>query len=219
MIPPENNAEFVYRMERVLDVYQRPYDPSFPVICMDESPNQLIGEVRSPFKSSAGESRSDYEYMRKGTVSIFMACEPLAGQRIVGVYDSHKTVDWVHFMKRIFDAYSDAQKITLVLDNLSTHKPSAFYKHFPPQVAHEMVSKFELVFTPKHGSWLNIAEIEINALKAQCLNRRIDEKEKMIEQIQSWQKDRNNKKAKVDWQFSTSQARTKLKRLYPKIEP
>lgn len=217
MIPPENNAEFVYHMERVLDVYQRLYDPLHPVICMDESPNQLIAEIRLPFRNAASETHSDYEYVRKGAVSVFMACEPLAGQRIVGVYDTHKTKDWVHFIKRVFDAYPDARNITVVLDNLSTHKPAVFYEYFLPETAHAMSNKLEFVFTPKHGSWLKIAEIELNALKAQCLKRRIENKQILTEQIERWQQDRNNKAAKVDWQFSTSKARTKLKRLYPKI--
>lgn len=147
-----------------------------------------------------------------------IACEPLAGQRIVEIKDTHKTEDWVAFMESVYKQYQEAKKITVVLDNLSTHKPAAFYEYFHPEKAHEMTEKFEFVFTPKHGSWLNIAEIEINALKAQCLNRRIEHKDELIEQIGYWQKDRNEKNANINWQFSTKDARIKLKRLYPKID-
>lgn len=217
MIPPEHNAEFVYRMERILDIYHRPYDPLHPIVCMDESPNQLIAEVNQPYRASNGELRTDYEYERKGTVSIFMANEPLDGKRIVRIKDTHKTADWVDFMEEIYNAYPHARLITVVLDNLSTHKPAAFYEYFPPEKAHQMLEKFEFVFTPTHGSWLNIAEIELNTLKGQCLNRRIESKEKMILQVQAWEEDRNQKEARIDWQFSTNEARIKLKRLYPKI--
>ena len=205
-------------MERVLEVYLRPYDPQYPVICLDESPNQLIGEARQPYITKEGEKRMDYEYVRNGTVSIFMGCEPLAGRRYVEIHDSHKTRDWVLFVHMLVLNYPHAKRITIVQDNLSTHKPAAFYEYFPPEKAQAILDKIEWVFTPKHGSWLNIAEIELNVLKGQCLNRRIHDKTIMQEQVGQWQRNRNNKASKVNWQFSTQDARVKLKRLYPQIQ-
>lgn len=218
MIPPKSNAEFVYRMEKVLAVYHRPYNPKHPVICLDESPNQLIGETRQTYITKNGEKRSDYEYVRKGTVSIFMACEPLGAKRYVEIKDTHKTRDWVKFVVMLMRQYQDTERITIVQDNLSTHKPAAFYEYFSPKEAETILDKIEWVFTPKHGSWLNIAEIELNVLKGQCLKRRIPDKHRMQEQINVWQKDRNNKVCKVDWQFTSQDARIKLKSLYPKVQ-
>ena len=217
MIPPEANADFVYQMEEVLAVYHRPYNPDFPVVCMDESPCQLIGETRKPFIDSKGVEHRDYEYVRKGTVSIFAALEPLAGRRLIRVRDRHKSEDWVIFMREIAENYPDAKRITIVLDNLSTHKKSTFYKFLTPEKAREMAEKFEFVYTPKHGSWLNIAEIELQVLKKQCLSGRVPEKDTLSEKINVWQKERNDQIKTVDWQFSIEDARIKLKRLYPNI--
>ena len=217
MIPPEQNAEFVYRMEQVLDIYHRPFDPDHPVICMDESPNQLIGDITPSYRTKDIGKRSDYEYVRNGVASIFLACNPLVGWRKVEVFDSHKTADWVAFIYSVFLHFINAKKITLILDNLSTHKPAAFYEYYQPELAKKILDKINFVYTPKHGSWLNIAEIELNVLKGQCLSRRIKDKQTIIEQVEQWQKYRNETSSQVDWQFSTTDARIKLKRLYPKI--
>lgn len=217
MIPPEANAEFVCRMEEVLSVYQRPFNAKNPVICMDESPNQLIGEAREPFVDQQGIEHRDYEYVRKGVVSIFAALEPLAGKRLIRIRDRHKAEDWVAFMQELIGNYPDAERITVVLDNLSTHKKSSFYKYLPPHEARAIAEKLELVYTPKHGSWLNIAEIELQVLKKQCLSKRIAKKETLVEHVQAWQNQRNDEVKTVDWQFSIDDARIKLKRLYPGI--
>lgn len=217
MIPEENNAEFVCQMEEVLAVYQRPYDPLHPVVCMDESPSQLIGEARSPFRDSKGVEHVDYEYRRNGTVSIFAALEPLAGRRMIQVKDSHKAEDWVDFMRDLEAQYPQVETITVVLDNLSIHKKAHFYKFIEPAQARALVEKFRFVYTPVHGSWLNIAEIELRMLKQQCLARRMPDKQTIEDQIKAWATDKNNKQVKVDWQFSIDQARTKLKRLYPRF--
>jgi hypothetical protein len=215
VIPPKADARFVYRMERVLEVYERPYDSSHPVVCMDETPNQLIGETRTPIKKSDGTQLIDYEYRRNGTQSIFMAVEPLGGKRFVQARDYHKTADWVAFMTLLIEAYKDAEKLTVVLDNLSTHKPEAFYDYFPPDQAKAITDKLEFVFTPPHGSWLNIAEIELNVLIGQCLNRRIPDKKSLQKEIDAWKNHRDNRKVKIDWKFRIADARKKLERIYP----
>ena len=215
VIPPEQNAEFVANMENVLDIYKRPYSEEYPVVCMDESPKQLIGETRITSRTKDGIKLIDYEYSRKGVCNIFMANEPLVGKRIVKVTDRKTKRDWAEFIQDIAEKYSTAQKITLVMDNLNTHKPSSLYEAFPPEIAKQLWDKFEFVYTPKHGSWLNMAEIELNVLNGQCLNRRIDNKKTVIEEVNAWQEHRNNKNASIDWQFTTKDARVKLKRLYP----
>ncbi len=217
MIPEDANAEFVCAMEEVLEVYHRPYDPMHPVVCMDESPCQLIGEARKPFRDSNGVEHVDYEYVRNGVASVFSALEPLAGQRLIRVRDSHKTEDFVDFMGEIAAMYPLANKITVVMDNLSTHKKSGFYKCLPPQAAKELADRFDFVFTPKHGSWLNMAEIELRILKKQCLGKRMPDKQTMEDQIAAWTADKNNTAKKTDWQFTIEDARIKLKRLYPKL--
>lgn len=217
MIPEEANAEFVYAMEQVLEVYQRPYDPSNPVICMDESPCQLIGETRKPFRDAHGVEHADYEYVRNGVASVFVAFEPLAGRRLIRVRDTHKGEDFVAFMREVGQMHPQAAKVTIILDNLSTHKKAGFYNCLPPQEAKALADRFEFVYTPKHGSWLNMAEIELRILKKQCLSRRMPDKEMMEEQVEAWVADKNNKAEKADWQFTIDQARTKLKRLYPKV--
>ena len=206
-------------MERVLDVYKRPLDPLRPVVCMDESPKQLIGEVRPPVPASPGQpAKYDYEYRRLGVCNIFLACEPLAGKRLVTVTERKTKGDWAVFLEQIADCYRDAAKITLVMDNLNTHEPGALYERFPPEKAKALWDRFEFVYTPKHGSWLNMAEIELNVLTGQCLNRRIDDIGVVRREVHAWQENRNNRQAKVNWQFTAKDARVKLLRLYPTLE-
>ncbi|VEN73366.1 transposase [Candidatus Desulfarcum epimagneticum] len=206
-------------MEKVLDVYKRPFDTKFPVICMDESPKQLIGETKIPISASPGKpARHDYEYKRCGVCNIFMACEPLAGNRMVKITERKTKKDWAFFIKEIALAYEKAQKITLVMDNLNTHTPGALYETFRPHTAKKIWDRFDFVYTPKHGSWLNMAEIELNVLIGQCLNRRIDDIGTVKKEVCAWQKARNNKNAKVNWQFTSENARIKLRRLYPTFD-
>lgn len=219
MIPPEQNGSFVANMEMVLDVYKRPFDPRFPVVCMDESPKQLIGETKIPIPASAGTpAKYDYEYKRYGVCNIFMACEPLAGKRMVKITERKTKKDWSYFIAEIAEGYKSAEKITLVMDNLNTHTPGSLYETFLPNEAKRLWDKFEFVYTPKHGSWLNMAEIELNVLIGQCLNRRIDNIEDVKTETAAWQKFRNNRNAKVNWQFTMADARIKLSRLYPTFE-
>ena len=203
-------------MEHVLDVYKRPYNEDFPVVCMDESPEQLIETVQEEKIEPGKEKRIDYEYIRHGVVNIFMANEPLKGQRLVEVTECKTKKDWAKFVKRIADEmYPNAKKITLVMDNFKTHSIGAFYEAFEPVEAKRLIDRFEFVFTPKHGSWLNMAEIELHILNSQCLNRNIATIEAIKQEIEAWQEHRNNKNFKINWQFSTTDARIKLKRLYP----
>lgn len=219
MIPPDQNGNFVANMERVLDVYKRPFDQCYPVVCMDESPKQLIGETRIPIPASPGQpARYDYEYSRRGVCNIFMACEPLAGKRLVSITERKTKRDWAHFLKEIAEHYKDAAKITLIMDNLNTHEPGSFYEAFPPEQAKNLWDRFEFVYTPKHGSWLNMAEIELNVLIGQCLSRRIEDIQVVRKEVRAWQLSRNTKGAKVNWRFTSSKARIKLKRLYPTLE-
>ena len=219
MIPPEQNGSFVANMEMVLDVYKRPFDPRFPVVCMDESPKQLIGETKIPIAATAGRpAKYDYEYKRYGVCNIFMACEPLAGQRMGKITERKTKKDWSYFIAEIAEGYKSAEKITLVMDNLNTHTPGSLYETFLPNEAKKLWDKFEFVYTPKHGSWLNMAEIELNVLIGQCLNRRIDNIEDVKTETAAWQKFRNNKTAKVNWQFTTADSRIKLSRLYPTLD-
>lgn len=217
MIPPKQNAAFVANMENVLDVYKRPYSQQFPVVCMDESPKQLIAETRVTDKLKDGTQLLDYEYSRKGVSNIFMANEPLAGKRMVKVTQRKTKKDWAVFIKEIAEHYKKADKITLVMDNLSTHNASSLYQTFPPEQAKKIWDRFEFVFTPKHGSWLNMAEIELNVLNGQCLNRRIDDIQTLTQQVNAWCKHRNNRESKINWQFTTEKSRIKLKRLYPSV--
>ena len=206
-------------MEMVLDVYKRPLSPCYPVVCMDESPKQLISETKVPVPASIGRpARHDYEYKRCGVCNIFLACEPLAGKRFVTVTGSKTKQDWACFLEEIATQYESAEKITLVMDNLNTHTPGSFYETFLPDKAKALWDKFEFVYTPKHGSWLNMAEIELNVLTGQCLNRRIDDIEVVRKEVLAWQEVRNNKNAKVNWQFTAENARIKLSRLYPTLD-
>ena len=186
---------------------------------MDESPKQLIKHTRIPIARKPGsDTREDYEYERCGVANIFMANEPLTGKRYVKVTERRTKADWAVFIKKISDEYyPSAKKIRLVMDNLNTHKPAALYESFSPEEAKRIWDRFEFIYTPKHGSWLNMAEIELNVLMGQCLNRRIDKMETIIQEVSAWQRDRNNKKSIINWQFTTDKARIKLKRLYPTI--
>jgi transposase len=206
-------------MEKVLDVYKRPYNPCFPVVCMDESPKQLIGETRVKIASKPGKvAKYDYEYRRNGMCNIFIASEPLAGKRIVKITERKTKKDWAYFLEDISNHYSSADKITLVMDNLNTHTAGSLYETFEPAKAKQLWDRFDFVYTPKHGSWLNMAEIELNILIGQCLNRRIDNIEEVKKEVAAWQIYRNNQNSKVNWQFTTEDARIKLARLYPSIE-
>ena len=219
MIPPEQNSDFVANMEKVLDVYKRPYSVKYPVVCMDETPRQLIKETRETIEASSGRLiRYDYEYERCGVYNIFMASEPLAGKRMVKVTERKTKMDWAFFIKEIAEKYKKAHKITLVMDNFSTHKPGALYETFPPEQAKNIWDRFEFVYTPKHGSWLNMAEIELNVLIGQCLNKRIGQISTVNQEVEAWQKHRNNLNSKINWQFTAKDARIKLKRLYPSVE-
>jgi hypothetical protein len=205
-------------MESVLDVYRRPYDARFPVVCMDESPRQLIDEVKTPIAGAPGRpARYDYEYKRRGVCNVFMANEPLAGKRVVNVTERKTKRDWAFFIAEIAERYRAAEKITLVMDNLNTHKPGSLYESFAPEQAKKLWDRFEFVYTPKHGSWLNMAEIELNVLIGQCLNRRIGEMATVSAEVEAWQNHRNTKNATINWQFTTRDARIKLRRLYPTV--
>lgn len=219
-IPPKANAAFVCAMEDILVIYQLPYNPLRPVVCMDESSKQLLKETRIPIALQPSQvKRFDTEYERNGTYNIFLSCEPLKGWRNVEITDSRTKVDWAHYIKKLLNGkYADVEKILLVSDNLNTHNASSFYEAFPPQEAREIVEKLEFHYTPKHGSWLNIAESELSHLSRQCLDRRLPDKETLIKEITAWNKERNERNSVVDWQFTTKDARVKLKRLYPIIK-
>lgn len=206
-------------MEQVLDIYKRPYNADFPVVCMDESPKQLIKETRVPIAMKPGsDARIDFEYERCGVANIFIATEPLKGKRFVEVTKQRTKLDWAMFIKRIADEwFKKEKKIILIMDNLATHKASSLYEAFEPAEAKRIWDRFEFIYTPKHGSWLNMAEIELNVLNGQCLKRRMDNIKIIKEEVEAWQMNRNNKKSEINWQFKTADARIKLKRLYPTI--
>jgi hypothetical protein len=206
-------------MEQVLDVYKRPYNPRLPVVCMDETPRQLIKETRTPIPGKRGRlERHDYEYERCGVYTVFLASEPLAGKRFVKAAERKTTYDWAVFIKDLAQCYKKAKKIILVMDNLSTHKAGSLYETFPPEEAKQLRERFEFVYTPTHGCWLNMAEIELNVLIRQCLSGRFDSLDKVTTATAAWQRRRNNLRAKVQWQFTTQDARIKLRRLYPTLD-
>jgi len=219
-IPPKANAEFVWKMEDVLEVYKRPYDPRRPVVCLDETSKQLIGETRPSEPGGPGQTAHyDYEYVRKGVANLFMMFEPLAGQRDVVVTERRTKKDYAERLRHLSDeVYPDAEVIVLVQDNLNTHSPASLYEAFTPAEAQRLTARFEWHYTPKHGSWLDIAEIELGILGRQCLSQRIDSIEKLREQTAAWEKCRDAAQAKVNWQFTTADARTKLKSLYPSMD-
>ena len=206
-------------MEEVLEVYHRPHDPACPLVCLDETSKQLITETRVPIPARPGRpARTDYEYERNGTANIFMLFAPLDGWRHVAVTERHAAVDYAHLLKDVSDRwFPDAAKIALVQDNLSTHKPASLYEAFPPAEARRLVERFEWHYTPKHGSWLNMAETELSVLSSQCLDRRIATRQILIDEVTAWEAARNKHHAKADWQFTTADARVKLKRLYPSL--
>ena len=207
------------QMEDVLDVYERPYDPRFPQGCFDESSTQLIGEVRTPLPAAPGEPpRQDYEYVRNGVANLFMVTEPLAGKRVVTVTDRRTAIDFAHVIRDLVDVrYPEAERIVLVMDNLNTHMPASLYKAFAPVEAKRLADKLEIHYTPKHGSWLNMAEIEFSVLTRQCLQRRIADQPLLKGEIAMWQAARNRAGTAFNWRFTTADARIRLKRLYPSI--
>jgi transposase len=218
-IPPKANAEFVWRMEDILGVYTRPYDPLRPLVCLDEVSKQLIGETRSPRPAGPGKPvRYDYEYERRGTANLFLWCEPLRGQRHVTVTERRTKIDWAQVIKDLIDVhYPEAERIVLVLDNLNTHTPGSLYEAFPPAEAKRLADKLEIHYTPKHGSWLNMAELELSVLARQCLDRRIPDRATLEREVAAWEVERNRPGGRVDWRFTTEDARIKLTRLYPSI--
>jgi DDE superfamily endonuclease len=219
-IPPNANAEFVWKMEDVLEVYKRPYDRLRPVICMDETSKQLIGETRHPVDAAPGHPRRvDYEYERKGVADLFMFFEPLRGWRKVWIAPQRRKVEWAVFVKRLLtEHYAEAERVVLVCDNLNTHTGGAFYEAFPPAEAKQLLNRLEFHYTPKHGSWLNMAETELSVVSGQCLDRRIDQVDDLRKEVEAWESDRNVREAKVRWRFTTEDARIKLEKLYPVLE-
>lgn len=207
-------------MEDVLDIYEMPYNPQIPVVCMDEKPYQLLGETREPLHVRCGDTKKiDYEYVRNGTCSIFAFIEPLGGRHHVSAREHRTATDWAEEIKYLVDEmYPDVEKIILVMDNLNTHKPASLYKKYPPQEARRILKKLEIHYTPKHGSWLNIAEIELNVMTKQCLSRRLDNMNLLHSELSAWELERNNSHAVVNWQFTSDNARIKLASLYPSLD-
>jgi transposase len=219
-IPPEGNADFVCHMEDVLEVYKRPYDERYPQVCLDEMSKQLLSETRIPVPMQPGQPQGyDYEYERQGTCNLFIACEPLAGKRYLQVTEHRTKADFAHFIRQLVDVYyAGAEKIVLVMDNLNTHTLAALYEAFPPAEARRLVEKLEIHYSPKHGSWLNMAEIELSVLSRQCLDRRIGKRAELEEEVAAWQTKRNGRLVRIRWRFTTADARIKLHRLYPSLE-
>jgi DDE superfamily endonuclease len=219
-IPPEHNAEFVAAMEEVLAVYERPFDPTHPVICREETSKQLVSETRVSLPAEPGQvRREDYEYERRGVANLFLFCEPLTGWREVQVTERRTRTDGAEAMRELANRhYPAAERITVVLDNLNTHGPASFYEAFAPEEARRLAERFDFRYTPQHGSWLNRAEIELSVLSRQCLDRRIGEVGVLRSEIGAWQRKRNETSKVVDWQFKAADARVKLKRLYPVIK-
>lgn len=217
VIPPKHSGEFVAHMEDVLDIYHIPYNHEIPPVCMDEQPVQLIKETRKPIPAKEGKpERVDYEYERKGTANIFMFTEPLSGFRYVSIRERKTAKDWAEEIKHLLESvYPEAERIRLVCDNLNTHTIGSLYETFPPQEARRLAVRLEIHYTPKHGSWLNIAENELSALTMQCLDRRIPDVETLHRQTKAWELRRNESQKGVDWQFTTQDARIKLRSLYP----
>lgn len=219
MIPPKANAAFVAAMEDVLDVYTRPHDPARPLVCLDETTKQLTRETRAPLPMKPGqEARFDYEYERAGVASLFMLFAPLEGWREVAARDRRTAVDYALILRDLADIhFPKAERIVLVQDNLNTHRPASLYEAFDPAEARRLTERFEWHYTPKHGSWLNIAEGELSVLARQCLDRRIPDRATLDAEIRAWTQNRNSANAKLKWQFSTNDARVKLAHLYPQI--
>lgn len=220
-IPPQHDARFVAAMEDVLEVYARPYDPQRPVVCLDEAAKQLLGEVRALLPAQPGKPlRYDNEYERHGTCALFMVFEPLAAQRQVQVRERRTAVDYAQVVRHLCDElYAQAERVVLVQDNLNTHGPHSLYEAFAPAQARRLIERIEWHYTPKHGSWLNMAELELSILARQCLQERMDNQENLQGHVQAWQQRRNQTTTRVQWHFTTQDARTKLSQLYPKILP
>lgn len=219
-IPPKENADFVAHMEDVLDLYEMPYDPELPVICMDEKPYQMLDHYLEPLPVRLGDiQKTDSEYLRKGTCSIFIFVEPLAGFRHSSVRPQRRAIDWAEEIKYLLtECYPKTEKIVLVMDNLNTHVIGSLYKRFPAKEARSYVKRLDIHYTPKHGSWLNIAEIELNVMTRQCLSRRLADISVVSEELTAWAKSRNNDNSIVNWHFTANVARNKLKSLYPKFD-
>lgn len=220
MIPPRKNSDFVAAMEDVLEVYQRPYDPRRPQVCLDETSKQLTRETRTPLPAEPGHpARVDYEYERNGTANLFMLFEPLRGWRHVAVTERRTKIDFAHVIRDLVDVhYPAAQTIVLVMDNLNTHKAASLYEAFPPAEARRLIEKLEIHYTPKHGSWLDMAETELGVLSRQCLDRRIPDRDALSREVAAWKHARNTAASKVTWRFTAPDARIKLKTLYPSIQ-
>lgn len=220
MIAPEASAAFVANMEDVLEVYQRPHDPKRPLVCLDETSKQLIKETRTPIAAKPGRPACyDYEYERNGVANLFMMFAPLEGWRHVKVTDRRTALDYAHALRDLSDThFPDADKIVLVQDNLSTHTTASLYEAFPAAEARRLVERFEWHYTPKHGSWLDMAESELAVLSTQCLDRRIPDKKELTKEVATWEKRRNTHQTKANWQFTTADARIKLAKLYPQFE-
>jgi hypothetical protein len=218
-LPEAPSADFVAAMEDVLEVYHRPYDPSRPVVCMDEASKQLIAEVRAPLPAQPGSvAKYDSEYERRGTANVFMAVEPLAGKRTVQVTARRTKIDWAQFIRDLLlTMYPEAARVVLVMDNLNTHGSGSLSAAFDPETARALAARLEIHQTPKHGSWLNMAETELSILSRQCLDRRLESRELLTREVAAWEGDRNLSGCKIDWHFTTANARIKLKRLYPSI--
>jgi hypothetical protein len=218
-IPPETDSAFVWHMEDVLDVYQQPYDAARPVVCLDETSRQVLADVRTPLAVTPGHpARHDPEYARHGVANLFLITEPLRGWRQVRVSDQRTRLDWAHCVKDLVDVhYPDVERIVLVMDQLNTHSPASLYEAFPPAEAKRLAAKLEIHYTPKHGSWLNMAEIELSVLQRQCLDRRLGNRIVLEREVGTWVATRNAAPAAIDWRFTTADARIKLKRLYPVV--
>ena len=221
MIPPKADAEFVAAMEDVLEVYHRPYDEARPLVCLDDLADELlarlVGEVVEPIPAEPGQpERYDYEYTRNGTANLFMISEPLVGWRAVHVTERRTAVDFAEVVRWLVEeVHEEAEKVVLVMDNLNTHKLASLYEAFPPEQARRIIERLEIHHTPKHGSWLNMAEIELSVLARQCLDRRIESKEELKREVAAWEDERNGRGVAIRWQFTTADARIKLRRLYP----
>jgi len=219
VIPPGPSGEFVARMEDVLEVYHRPFDERRPQVCLDEVPVQLVGETRAPLPPAPGRpERYDYEYVRRGTANLFLAFEPLLGWRHAAVTERRTARDFAEVLRWLAeDVHPDAVKVVLVVDNLNTHGPGCLYEAFAPARARRIAQRLEWHYTPRHGSWLNVAEVELAALSKQCLGRRIGSQEELQREVSAWEEERNEAQVGVNWQFTTAKARVKLHRLYPSV--